>query len=159
MSGGIRPEPMTRAAYIEKFIARYGELLAINLRGEHVYLVPIKHLVEHGIKKALQDAEAGLFKEVTGTPEADQPIPDQEIVSLVAVIQNSPIAPVGVYKLEDDPLGLTRVSLGGNTAQAVYATYRGTIQDAIKFTEIGLHLLKEQAKKGEAPPPHDPQQN
>lgn len=150
---------MTRAEYIVNFVQKYGPLLAVNLRGEHTYLIPVDYMAKHGVKKALQDAEKGMFDEVTGTPKAECHVPDLEVVSLIAVIQRSPAADVGVHKLPDDPMGLTRVSIGGDTREAVYVTYRGTIENAIKFTELGLHFLQQQAKKGEASPPHSPENN
>ena len=150
---------MTRQEYLDGFIKKHGPELPV-IFGGHNYVVPIDYMAKHGIKKTLIDAQAlKVGRKVTGTPEAHSDIPDDELVRLMEVIQCAPAAMVGVYKLPDDPLGVTRVSLGGDTREAVYVSYRGTIKQAIRMTEIALGLLKIQAEKGEAPPPPDNEQN
>ena len=51
-----------------------------------------------------------------------------------------------IVKKADDPLGVTRVSIGGGRKLGgVYCVYRGTKEDAIEALELAVTALREMA--------------
>jgi len=140
-------------AQVRELVAQHGPNIPVKIEGR-TYLIPRHYIALHGLKAAVLNdlATSHGFQEVTGTPEAESKLPDEEILRQITILIGKSPADVGIYKMPKDKLGLTRVSLGGDTSEAVYVKYSGTIQQAIHMTEICLGIMKIQAKTGEAPP-------